>query len=69
MPSPCLTDNSGPSELTRCLGANGREDPSILGLIAWFAALDKTEQAIVLDQVDGGDFAALADQLVKRHRR
>lgn len=58
------------AEFDKICDQRGMSIKTILGrLITWFAALDKTEQAIVLGQVDGRDFAALADQLVKRRRR
>ena len=40
---------------------------SALGrLITWFAQQDKTRQAIVLGQIDGGDVSSVADLLTKR---
>ena len=35
-------------------------------LISWFVALDRTEQSIVLGQVEAGDVKSLAEMLARR---
>ena len=52
---------------TRTCHERGMTAKSLLGrLIAWLANLDKTEQAIVLGQVDSADEVELAAILRKR---
>lgn len=58
------------AEFDRICDARGMTIKTLLGrLIAWFARLDKTEQAIVLGQIGDGDFESLAAELVKRRPR
>lgn len=55
------------SDLDRVCDYRGMTIKSLLGrLITWFVDLDRTEQSIVLGQVEQSDVKELADLIAKR---
>ena len=57
----------GKQQLDAVCDQRGMTIKSLLGrLIAWFSELDKTQQSVLLGQVEGADRKLLADLLAKR---
>lgn len=57
------------SDLDAVCDDRGMTIKSLLGrLIEWFVGMDKTEQSIVLNQVEDDDVRGLADLLLRRRR-
>lgn len=55
-------------QLDDVCGARGMTIKTLLGrLICWFVELDRTEQSIVLKQVEDSDVKNLASMLMTRH--
>ena len=55
------------TDLDRCCAERGMTIKSLLGrLITWFVVRDKTEQSIVLGQVDDADVSDIAQLLLRR---
>ena len=60
----------GKAMLDNVCDMRGMTIKSLLGrLIEWFVTLDKTEQSIVMGQVEATDVKSLADMLAKRRNR
>ena len=56
-------------QLDRACEQRGMTIKMLLGrLIAWFVELDKTEQSVVLGQVEAGDFPALIAHITQRRQ-
>jgi hypothetical protein len=60
----------GKQQLDDVCDMRGMTIKSLLGrLIEWFVSLDRTEQSIVLKQVETSDIRSLADLLARRRSR
>jgi len=58
----------GKAKLDKACADRGMTIKSLLGrLISWFVVLDKTEQSIVLGQLEESDVTSVADMI--QHRR
>jgi len=60
----------GKARLDRACSDRGMTIKSLLGrLIDWFVELDKTEQSVVLGQLEEADLTTVADLLLRRRTK